>query len=106
MSSSGEIRTRAQLNFEEKQSYSVRLKVVDGDGGSASKNLTIDVTDVDEPPSEPTGLRVIATPDSGRSLDLTWNEPRNTGGPPITDYDIRYPRIRRDRLANLAPRCR
>ena len=31
------------------------------------------------------------TKDSGRSLDVTWNEPpRNTGKPPITDYDIRY----------------
>ena len=89
-SRSGQIRTRAKLNFEEKDSYSVRVKVVDGDGGSDSQNVIINVTDVDEPPSAPSAPRVTATADSGRSLDVSWNEPRSSGGPTITDYDIQY----------------
>ena len=62
----------------------------DGDGGSASIEVTISVTDVDEPPSAPGAPRVTATKDTGQSLDVTWNAPRNTGKPPITDYDIQY----------------
>ena len=88
----GDISTRSSLNFEEKQSYSVRVKASDGnDGGSASRTVTINVTNVNEPPAPPAAPRVTATEDSGWSLDVTWNEPpSNTGKPPITDYDIRY----------------
>ena len=88
----GEIKTKSSLNFEERESYSVRVRANDGsDGGSASRNVTIKVTDVDEPPARPAAPRVTATRDSGWSLDVTWNEPpQNTGKPAITDYDIRY----------------
>ena len=86
----GQISTRASLNFEEKVSYSMRVKADDGIG-SSSHNVTINVTDESEDPTKPSAPRVTATKDSGRSLDVTWNEPSgNTGKPPITDYDIRY----------------
>ena len=45
---------------------------------------------MDEPPTAPAAPRVTATKDTGWSLDVTWNAPRNTGKPPITDYDIQY----------------
>ena len=90
--SDGQIRTRASLNLEERETYTVRVKVVDGQGGSASQTVMITVTDVDEPPAAPTALRVTATTGSGRSLEVSWNEPRNTG-PDITDYDIEYREI-------------
>ena len=88
----GDIRTKSSLNFEEKTSYSVRVKASDSnDGGSSSHTVTIDVDDVDERPNPPAAPRVTATKDSGWSLYVTWNEPlRNTGKPPITEYDIRY----------------
>ena len=85
----GQIRTRSSLNFEGRPSYTVRVKVEDGQGGSASIPVTINIGDLDEPPPAPTGLKVTVTKDTGRSLEVTWNEPRNTG-PPITDYDIGY----------------
>ena len=70
--------------------------------------MTINVTDVVEPPSAPSAPRVTATKDSGWSLDVTWNEPRNTGKPPITDYDIQYRKFKsgnpEDDLAAMAPR--
>ena len=102
---SGQIRTRSALNTEaicsaadadadgghqENCTYKVLVKVDDGAGGSASKEVTITVGDVEEPPSAPGAPRVTATKDTGRSLDVTWNAPRDTGKPPITDYDIQY----------------
>ena len=68
----------------------MRVRVDDGVGGSVSKEVTITVNDRDEPPSAPSAPRVTATKDTGWSLDVTWNEPRDTGKPPITDYDIQY----------------
>ena len=100
----GLIRTRVLLNFEEtpdcaptdnaiNNCYSVRVKIEDNDGGSASHNLRINVTDADEPPPPPAAPTVTATKDSGWSLDVTWIEPRNVEGPPITDYDIQYRKV-------------
>ena len=98
---SGQIRTSASLNHEEtpdcepdngsiNNCYKVLVKVDDEAGGSASKEVTITVSDVEEPPSAPSAPRVTATKETGWSLDVTWNEPRDTGNPPITDYDIQY----------------
>ena len=107
-STSGLIQTASELNHEDPAcgydstadgpvdqnpliscTYSVRVKVVDGQGGSTSAVVTISVVDQLEPPSAPSTPRVAATSGSGKSLDVTWNEPSNTG-PPITDYDIQY----------------
>ena len=90
----GDITTKSGLNFEEKVNYSVRVRADDGrDGGSSSRAVAITVTNQNEPPIPPTAPRVTATQNSGWSLDVTWNEPRNTGKPPITDYDIRYRKL-------------
>ncbi len=99
--SNGEIKTKSSLNFEEKASYSVRVRANDGtDGGSSYHNVTINVTNVNEPPNPPVAPRVVPTKDSGRSLDVTWNEPpQNAGKPPITDYDIRYRKLGTDEAA-------
>ncbi len=47
-STTGQIRTKAALDYEDKNSYSVTVSVSDGNGGSASIAVTINVTDVDE----------------------------------------------------------
>ena len=119
VSSSGQIRTRASLNHEETPDcnpqdnqidncYLVIVRVDDGAGGSAYKEVTITVSDVDEPPLAPGAPRVTATKDTGWSLDVSWSEPRNTGGPPITDYDIQYRKVnsgvRSGRVGTVAPR--
>ena len=103
---SGQIQTRASLNHEANCSeadadlnngghqanctYSVLVKVDDGAGASASKEVTINVTDEDEPPSAPSAPRVTATTGTGWSLEVSWNAPSNTGKPAITDYDVQY----------------
>ena len=90
--------------------YLVIVRADDGAGGSAYKDVTISVTNVDEPPSAPGAPRVTATKDTGWSLDVTWNEPRDTGKPPITDYDIQYRKYKSTdperRMATVAPRYR
>ena len=84
----GQIRTSAELNHEEKQSYSVTVRVIDGRGGSDAASVTIRVTDVDgEAPDTPTAPTVTAA--SSTSLQVSWDAPSNPG-PPITDYDYQY----------------
>ena len=51
--SSGQLQTSAALNFETKDSYAVTVSVSDGNGGTDSINVTINVTDVDEPNNVP-----------------------------------------------------
>ena len=102
VSSSGQIRTRTALDHEDLGcgyddsisstvcSYSVLVRVDDGAGASASKEVTINVIDEDEPQSAPGALRVTATTGTGWSLEVSWNAPSNTGKPAITDFDVQY----------------
>ena len=86
----GQIQTKAGVtyNYEAKSSYSVTVKVVDGQGGSATIPVTITLTDVDgEAPGKPAVPNVSVA--SATSLTATWTPPANTG-PPITDYDVQY----------------
>ena len=48
VSTSGQLQTSAALDFETKPSYSVTVSVSDGNGGSDSIDVRIDVTDVGE----------------------------------------------------------
>ncbi len=48
---SGQLQTNAALNYESKSSYSVTVSVSDGNGGTDSIAVTINVTDVNEKPS-------------------------------------------------------
>ena len=50
-STTGQLRTSAPLNREEKSSYSVTVVAEDSHGESATIEITIAVTDVNEPPS-------------------------------------------------------
>ncbi len=47
-STNGQIRTKAALDYETKNAYSVTVSVSDGNGGTDSITVTIKVTDVDE----------------------------------------------------------
>ena len=92
VSSSGQIRTRAALDHEERDSYSVTVKVNDGqskDNSIATKSVTIEVDDVVEPPSAPAAPTVTGVPGSTDSVKVTWEEPANTGAD-ITGYDVQY----------------
>ena len=87
VSDSGQIRAGVTYDYEATPSYSVTVRVSDGTA-SATIDVTIDVTDVDEPPRAPTLSRVTKT--DGTSVLVAWTAPPNTGRPDITGYDLRY----------------
>ena len=52
-STTGQLQTKAELDYETKTSYTVTVSVSDVDGGSDSITVTINVTDVDEESESP-----------------------------------------------------
>ena len=90
VSTSGQLQTRAALDFETKSSYAVTVSVSDGNGGTDSIGVTITVTDVNEQPGRPAAPSVGATANSDTSLDVSWTAPGLNGGPAITGYDLQY----------------
>ena len=98
---SGQLRTKASLDFETKSSYSVTVNVLDGkdaDGNTKatpatddSIDMSITVTDVDEPPPPPAAPTVgTASSNGDTSLEVTWTAPSTSAIPAITGYDLRY----------------
>ena len=95
-----EVAGGANLDYEsEPISYRVKVLVSDGldENGDSDDSaddyvmVTINVTDVDEPPLAPDAPALIPNADSPKTaLDVSWEAPDNTGRPEITDYDLRY----------------
>ena len=76
----GQIKTKAgqKYDYETKSSYSVEVDVSDGNGGTASKTVTINVTDQDEAPLAPAVPTVEpVAPDKKRNLQVSWSPPAN-----------------------------
>ena len=83
--SSGQLQTSAALNFETKDNYAVTVSVSDGNGGADSINVTINVTDVDEPNSAPVFTEGTTTT---RSVAENTASGQNIGGrAPVTATD-------------------
>ena len=91
--STGQIQTKAALDYESKTSYSVTVGVSDG-SLSDTIAVTINVTDVNEPPPKPDAPTVAVSATAPKSeLDVSWTALTNTqmaGKPPVTDYDVQY----------------
>ncbi len=89
VSTSGQLQTTdgVTYNYEVKDSYSVVVRVADGQGGRASIDVTITLTDVTEVPGQPAVPTVSAS--TLNSLTISWTAPTNTG-PAITAYDVQY----------------
>ena len=85
----GRLRTSAALDHEAKPSHTLTVKADDERGGTATIIVTVNVTDVDEPPAAPSAPTVSAVEGSATSLSVRWSAPANTG-PPVTDYDLRH----------------
>ena len=92
ITSAGQIRTRSPLNYEERDEYSLTVKVDDGqrkNNSVAAKSVAITVVDRPESPSAPAAPRVSGIPGSTDSVRVMWTEPANPG-PAITHYNVQY----------------
>ena len=91
VSTSGQLRTRSGItyDFELRDRYQLILEAADGYGDTAEVDVTIHLSDIDEPPRPP--ARPLVEPASFTSLTVTWTEPVNTG-PEVDDYDVQYRR--------------
>ena len=74
-------------DYESKPRYEVTVRVEDGQGGSNTIAVTINLTDQQETPGIPDAPDVTAA--SSTSLTVTWDEPDNTG-PDVNNYDVQY----------------
>ena len=91
----GELALKAAADFEDKLLYSVSVTVHDGKNAAAGADATVDATiavtvnvnDVDEPPTAPTGLRVDP---AANGLRVSWTAPVMTGKPPLSGYDVEH----------------
>ncbi len=86
---SGEVSFQTAPNYESgTTSYSLTVRATDTAGASDTETVTVNVTDVDEPPGPPSNVRVSA---AGRtSVEVEWDAPNTSGRPPVTDYDVQY----------------
>ena len=92
VSTSGQIQTKAGVTYdhESQPEYSVTVKADDGNGGTDTIAVTIDIADVDEPPSAPAEPTVSAVSGTTDSLSVSWTAPDNAGKPDIDSYDLQY----------------
>ena len=88
VSGTGQIRTKAPLDYETKSSYDVTVKADDGQGGSTTIAVTISITDVLEAPGAPTGLMAAAMGET--QIVLSWTAPTHDGGADISGYRIEW----------------
>ena len=86
--SSGQLLTRAALDHEARSSYSVTVEARDRAGAGDSIEVTIAVTDQDEPPDAPAAPTFPSMTD--KSVTVSWTAPSTAGRPDIMSYDLRY----------------
>ena len=87
VATSGQLQTKVGLDYEVESSYSVTVKAADA-GASGTIDVTITITDVNEPPLAP-GTPAVSG-DSASSVSVTWTAPDNAGRPAIMGYDYQY----------------
>ena len=87
--STGQILTKAALNYEAKNSYSLTVMADDDNGGDDEIAVTISVTNLSEPPSKPDKPTVKSVSTSTTSLEVSWPAAKNTG-PDIDNYQLQY----------------
>ena len=91
ITASGQIQTKVgeKYSYETETSYAVTVTVEDGNGGSDTIDVTLDVTDVDEPPISPDAPGVTGHSTDVTKLRLTLTRPDNTDRPSISGYKVR-----------------
>ena len=99
--STGQLITKAPLDHEADDSYSVMVTVTDSEtpANTVERTVTINVTDVNELPAQLPPPTVVSGEDpdltdtvelSTTTLKVVWHPPVNTGRENITGYDVQY----------------
>ena len=85
----GQLKTLAGSNYDHEQrpTYVFQVQVRDNQGGADATQVTVNVTDVAEPPSAPTP---IGDGSGDTWVKIRWVAPDNQGRPPITSYNVRH----------------
>ena len=81
-----QVESGSALNHEGTSSYTTTVTANDGTD-DATHDVTISVTDVNEPPGAPAAPTVTGASPTG--VTVTWTAPANTG-PAIFDYNVRF----------------
>ena len=91
-SSTGQIKTRSGVTYdhEAKSTYTVTVTASDANCGADDATVTINVNDVNEPPSVPLEVVAYPVPRIYDQIFVRWTPPGNAGRPDITGYDIQY----------------
>ena len=82
------VQNDADLDHEDTSSYTATVTATDSNNATATHEVTISVTDVDEPPDAPSAPSVIGA--STTTITVRWTAPETVGKPPISDFDVRY----------------
>ena len=87
---SGQIKTKTGVTYDHEATpkYLITVTADDSKGGTDTIDVTVNVTDVDEPPLKPGTPAVSRT--SNNVVSVTWTAPDNTGRPPILHYIYQY----------------
>ena len=90
----GQILTREGVRYDHeenngaKKEFEVTVRVSDGQGGEATIDVTISITDVAEDLAAPAPPTLSS--DTGSSLNASWEEPEDTGGADVTGYKVQF----------------
>ena len=85
--SNGQIKAKASLDYETAVSYAITVTATDTSSATDTILVNISVTDVDEPPTAPTGVAAVGI---ANGLRVTWTAPVMTNKPTIDGYDVEY----------------
>ncbi len=84
-------KTGLGYDHEWKAVYSVTVRAEDGNGGSDSLAVTVNVTDrTGERAARPAKPQLSVPPDSNGQLSVAWEAPDRNGGPEIVHYRVEY----------------
>ena len=87
ISSTGQIKAKASLDYETAVSYAITVTATDTSSATDTILVNISVTDVDEPPTAPTGVEAGGI---ANGLRVTWTAPVMTNKPTLDGYDVEY----------------
>ena len=90
-SGTGQLKTKIGENYDHEAQPSYTLTVLASDGADSDTiEVTVTITDRNEPPLKPDAPNVQPDPNSMTTLSVSWTAPSNAGRPDISGYNLQY----------------